>query len=1138
MADNDKKETQTEVEVASSPDAAAKAKTGFVHTTAFKCIIVLLIIVIVCSVFLAIFNALFEVTDQERTDRAAKKIYGEKVTTIEEEVDSSVDVGNATVNLVYKIEEYPNDYLINVTGKGGYSGGTVTCYVVVTVSDDGEISLGNITISENDGQSFISNIKSSYLEEFAKIYGTETTSTDEYHVLYTSEDGFYINMSGSTQIGTGASYSWTAVCNAVNAAISYVEQVYLHMEVASSGYSNAYVYTDYINLKKTSHVVSGTDVTYTIVTTDYPQATSFTIEITVSAGATISSYKIVTNGSTGSYGSLMAENIEETFIGMGLDSVLALINPDGGIDDDGFNASLRTGASYSNYLCAYAALFAVANYDQAIADGSIGVETEEEYEDFDFDYTGFYFVDYIDEDKTSFYVIGSEVTYTVVTSTYENAHPFTVEITVDLVDEVPTIENYVIKVDGSNNAWSEGQIKSVQSKYIGMTLEDVLAGMQYSNGEYIITDEIYGSELYNGSSESNTLCARAALFALANHGKIIEYYSDFVETDYINITKTTYYVVGDTVTYTVVTGGFENAHPFTVEVVVGYNETKETPEIISLTVLTDGSNQAWTDGEKESLSNNYVGVTMADINCALDTSGNLGTSESSSGEESKGIWKDTLDETKSIYNGSSESCFLVAQAAYFALANYEKIIEPYKDYEAKDYINLTETTYEVVGNEVVFTVVTGGFENAHPFTVEVVVGYNETKSTPEIISLTVLTDGSNQAWTDSEKESLSNNYEGITKKDIEDALDVTENGSGSVEEGAEESKGIWKDTLDKATSIYNGSSESCFLVAQAALFALCNYENFVKVEGYESFGATDYINLTETTFSVVGDSVVFEVVTGGFRNAHPFTVEVVVGYLTDETTGEKTETVGIISLSVKEDGSNTKWTDDQISSLEANYEGMTLEEIKKCFDGDGVIKTDMDKETSIYNGSTESGMLVAQAALFALTNYEAAVETVSEKYENFEYTEYINLTETYWVENDDGTVTYTVVTGTYEHAHPFTVEITVGCLTDEDNETTGTVCVLSLNVIVDGSNEKWSYGQKSLLSGNYVGETLEDIEGCFIDENYDGPSTDSGEASLGVWKGELDETSIYNGSSESCFLVAQAALFALANFEAIVGSGD
>ena len=75
---------------------------SFFQSTAFKCIVVLLSIVLLCSVFLTICNALFYVSDDERLNRALSELYdGESVTTElapgAEALGSGEQVGRAVI---------------------------------------------------------------------------------------------------------------------------------------------------------------------------------------------------------------------------------------------------------------------------------------------------------------------------------------------------------------------------------------------------------------------------------------------------------------------------------------------------------------------------------------------------------------------------------------------------------------------------------------------------------------------------------------------------------------------------------------------------------------------------------------------------------------------------------------------------------------------------------------------------------------------------------------------------------------------------------------------------------------------------------------------------------------------------------
>lgn len=181
----------------------------FFKSTAFKCIAVLVSILLVCGILLTICNSIFFVSDEERLARAIGKMYGTEVTYETEEVDESIEVTSATVLAVYNIttEEYADDYLLKIKGFGGYGGGSVICWVKVTAESDGAV-VKKITIDSNVGQSYISKIKNRHLDSLVGKQNGEDF------------DGF--NTDG---IKTGASYSMGAIANIANAALTYVNTI-------------------------------------------------------------------------------------------------------------------------------------------------------------------------------------------------------------------------------------------------------------------------------------------------------------------------------------------------------------------------------------------------------------------------------------------------------------------------------------------------------------------------------------------------------------------------------------------------------------------------------------------------------------------------------------------------------------------------------------------------------------------------------------------------------------------------------------------------------------------------------------------------------------------------------------------------
>ena len=191
----------------------------FFKSKTFKCIVVLLSILLVCGIFLTVMYGFFEVTAEERFKRAVEKIYGKEVATEE------IDIGNyktkyqySEVLQTYKVLDDGN-YLLNVTGKEGF-GGSVTCWVVVEMSEDGSAIEGimKIVIDKAPGESYISKISQSHLDQLAKKakYGEELAG-GFIHNSTTKHDA-------DDYIKTGASYSMRAISNAVNGAMYFVAE--------------------------------------------------------------------------------------------------------------------------------------------------------------------------------------------------------------------------------------------------------------------------------------------------------------------------------------------------------------------------------------------------------------------------------------------------------------------------------------------------------------------------------------------------------------------------------------------------------------------------------------------------------------------------------------------------------------------------------------------------------------------------------------------------------------------------------------------------------------------------------------------------------------------------------------------------
>lgn len=349
----------------------------FFKSTSFKCIISLLCILLVCGIFLTIAYGFLEVTEGQRLQRAIEKIYSgdipkiygnnDKEITVEDKdpesiISEPVISDNAVISQMYKIvygEE--TDYLLLSEGKDGYGGGTVTCWVSVTVTDKKIAGVRKVSISSNDGQSFIGKI--SHLDSYSKGY------YDGIYYSSSPESGF---------LSSGATKSSNAINNAVNGAILYINEN-IFGKVSSNPFEGfkLLTYTNFegsevssINTKLSEYTVENGTVSYKIVTCPERDPSAFTVLVKVGADKKISEYSVTVNGSTADrYTNKMEAGILDgtKFAGWGASEFEAVLGTELKIPSKDSGSSLVTGATQSNMLCYIAGYFAVANYDNCIA---------------------------------------------------------------------------------------------------------------------------------------------------------------------------------------------------------------------------------------------------------------------------------------------------------------------------------------------------------------------------------------------------------------------------------------------------------------------------------------------------------------------------------------------------------------------------------------------------------------------------------------------------------------------------------------------------------------------------------------------------------------------------------------------------
>ena len=315
----------------------------FFKSNAFKCIAVLLSVLLVSGILLAIAWGFLEVTDEERFNRKIGVMYdGETVTSVEQDLSGkNVSVSGATVQKLWYIEE-KQDYLVQAASRG--NGGDVICWITIEMKDGQTVGgIGKVIVyAVADAAEYIGNIGADIYQKFSEDYTDGKIFT-------------YGDKTSNEFISTGATFSLTAVCNCVNGAVEFVKAYASGAEITDP--LEGYEYTSFIDGKKTNWTVSGEEITYTIITEANSPATSFTLTIKVDGTKTITAYSIDVNGSTGSYGSQMAQAAKD-LTGKSLADVQGYLNNAGGV--------LNTGATKSNERCYNAAAFALANYDTII----------------------------------------------------------------------------------------------------------------------------------------------------------------------------------------------------------------------------------------------------------------------------------------------------------------------------------------------------------------------------------------------------------------------------------------------------------------------------------------------------------------------------------------------------------------------------------------------------------------------------------------------------------------------------------------------------------------------------------------------------------------------------------------------------
>ena len=623
----------------------------FFKSTAFKCIYVLLAIVLVCGVLLAFCNDLFEVTAEEKLNRVLGNIYPdgnveEIIFDADHETDLETEFEKGAVDQVYLMDD--GNYLIHAYGTGGF-GGNVYMWVVVEMSDGAISGIGKTQIDKNDttGETYLN-----------KIPGA---AFDFYSENYADGENFDVQDIKSEGLTGGATMSMTGATNAVNTALEFVRTQLLGEVIVPdepspfekfSYYSETYISDD----TTVELAEDGTSVIFHITTGNIVTGAS-KVDITVSSEGVITDYTIVSEGTTADDAYLDHINDVTAYVGKKAADILPLLGTEGegGFAPETSDSTLHGGATYTNFYYAYAAMFAASNYQNGYV---MALENSVEY------------TQYIDMENTTVEVSGTDVIYHITTKNIVTGAS-KVDIT---VNSEGVITGYTIVSEGTTAGDQYLPHVNDVTEYVGKSAADILP-LLGTAGEGGFAPETSDSTLHGGATYTNFYYAYAAMFAASNYevyAELAQYLPPaFTYTDYIDVDNTTWDIADDesSVTFHIVTKDYSPAKAFNIDITVNADGT-----IADFTITKNGSTD---DTFKGYMDENILSGAMFETKNAAAI---LDMFKEPTGEDGEFVKNDLEDSslasgaTDSTYNNAGYSNFLCVYSALFAAENYDLLI--------------------------------------------------------------------------------------------------------------------------------------------------------------------------------------------------------------------------------------------------------------------------------------------------------------------------------------------------------------------------------------------------------------------------------------------------------------------------------
>ena len=621
----------------------------FFKSTAFKCIYVLLAIVLVCGVLLAFCNDLFEVTAEEKLNRTLSKIYGQSVEAEDALKDGmTLEFDNGEINSAYLVKDDGN-YLVNASGTGGYYG-SVACWIVVEISDNSLSGIRSVIVDKADNASeFTNRISEDNLEYFADSFDGE----EEFTVSDWQGD--------SLHGGATPQLTMTAIVNAVNTALEFVRTQLLGEVIVPdepspfekfSYYSETYISDD----TTVELAEDGTSVIFHITTGNIVTGAS-KVDITVGSDGAITDYTIVSEGTTADDAYLDHINDVTAYVGKKAADILPLLGTagEGGFAPETSDSTLHGGATYTNFYYAYAAMFAASNYQNGYV---MALENSVQY------------TQYIDMENTTVEVSGTDVIFHITTINIVTGAS-KVDIT---VNSEGVITGYTIVSEGTTAGDQYLPHVNDVTEYVGKSAADILP-LLGTAGEGGFAPETSDSTLHGGATYTNFYYAYAAMFAASNYevyAELAQYLPPaFTYTDYIDVDNTTWNIADDesSVVFHIVTKDYSPAKAFNIDITVNADGT-----IADFTITKNGSTD---DTFKGYMDENILSGAMFETKNAAAI---LDMFKEPTGEDGEFVKNDLEDSslasgaTDSTYNNAGYSNFLCVYSALFAAENYDLLI--------------------------------------------------------------------------------------------------------------------------------------------------------------------------------------------------------------------------------------------------------------------------------------------------------------------------------------------------------------------------------------------------------------------------------------------------------------------------------